>query len=58
MKTINEIISIKNKYQQDNKLFEDSECQKMWRITQLLLRSWEIPFCKNNATQSHLQAFS
>jgi len=28
MEAFNEIIAIKNKSQQNNKLFEDSECQK------------------------------
>jgi len=34
-KLVDEIIAIKNKSQQNNKLFEDSECQKtMWRFEQ------------------------
>ena len=56
-KLVNEIIAIKNKSQQKNRFFEDSECQKLWRFEQFFLRSWKIPFYKNKTIPNHLQTF-
>ena len=57
-KLVNDIIAIKNKSQQNNRLFEDSECQKQCEyLNSFFLRSWKIPFCKNKTIPYHLQTF-
>ena len=48
----------KNKSQQHNKLFEDSECQKQCEdLKQYFLRGWKIPFYKNKTIPYHLRHF-
>jgi len=43
-KLVNEIIAIKNKSQQNNKLFEDSECQKQCEDLNNFFQRLENPF--------------
>jgi len=43
-KLVNQIIAMKNKSQQNNKLFENTECQKQFEDSKIFSQKLENPF--------------